>query len=186
MLYFNELCYSQDSKEILIDVSVYPQNYYKDITISKIIIDNQDTYSVSGPSSNPKYTYTDTKNAKNVSLAIPVASCGIVPCKDLLFVYAIAEGTPSPDVPCGFDSTQTMSTLVDLHCIYDSMLTHVREIERDCDIPKNFIDILLRYKAFELYIKTGNYPMAIKYWKKYLSEDKINNIITTKPCGCHG
>ena len=55
MIQFNTLKITQDGKSLIINASVKDLDYYKDILIGSIIIDNQDTYSANGPSSNPIY-----------------------------------------------------------------------------------------------------------------------------------
>ena len=65
------------------------------------------------------------------------------------------------------------------------MLCYIRQIENECEIPKNFIDSILKYKALELSVRTGNYPLAIKYWNKYFSNSNPN-ISTIKTCNCYG
>ena len=57
-------------------------------------------------------------------------------------------------------------------------MNYIRGIECDCSIPKNFIDFILRLKALELCIKTGNYTKAIKYWNRL-------NINPSNEC-CYG
>lgn len=215
MVHFNDLRFSKDSKYLIIDAAIDSQNFYEDVLLDSIIIDNQDTFVSNGPSSNPIYTYkaTDldkvyaipencncspvrvedgsycfvegTGTMKQVRLEIPLSLYGIDPYKDMLFVYVIASGTPSADTPCGLDNSKIMGTVVNLKYIYDNMLCYIRQIENECEIPKNFIDSILKYKALELSIRTGNYPLAIKYWNKYLSNSNPN-ISTIKTCNCYG
>ena len=215
MVHFNDLRFSKDSKYLIIDAAIDSQNLYEDVLLDSIIIDNQDTFVSNGPSSNPIYTYkaTDldkvyaipencncspvrvedgsycfvegTGTMKQVRLEIPLSLYGIDPYKDMLFVYVIASGTPSADTPCGLDNSKIIGTVVNLKYMYDNMLCYIRQIENECEIPKNFIDSILKYKALELSIRTGNYPLAIKYWNKYLSNSNPN-ISTIKTCNCYG
>lgn len=216
MVHFNDLRFSKDGKYLIIDAAIDSQNFYEDVLLDSIIIDNQDTFVNNGPSSNPIYTYKivdindkvystpencncspvrvedgsycfveGTDTMKQVRLEIPLSLYGINPYKDMLFVYVIASGTPSADTPCGLDNSKIMGTVVNLKYIYDNMLCYIRQIENECEIPKNFIDSILKYKALELSIRTGNYPLAIKYWNKYLSNSNPN-IPTIKTCNCYG
>ena len=50
--------------------------------------------------------------------------------------------------------------------IYQQSMKYIRSIESNCDIPKQFIDYILRIKALELAL-IGNYLLAIKYWNKF-------------------
>ena len=185
MIHFDDLRFSRDGKYLIIDTAIDSQDFYTNVFLDRIIIDNQDTFVNNGPSSNPIYTYEVTNSMKQIKLEIQLSLYDINPYKDMLFVYVIASGTPSADTPCGLDNDKIMGTVVNLKGIYDNMLYYIKQIENDCEIPKNFIDSILKYKAFELSIRTDNYPLAIKYWKKYLSN--INpSMPTTKTCNCHG
>lgn len=57
MIHFNELRYSKDNKYLVIDAAIDSQDYYDNVVIDSIIIDNQDTFVANGPSSTPIYTY---------------------------------------------------------------------------------------------------------------------------------
>lgn len=217
MLHFNELRYSDDNKNIIIDASVDSQSYYDNIIINSIIIDNQNTFVTNGPSSNPIYTYNveeeypniysipencncnpvlgdedksycfieELDSMKHIRLVIPASSIKVDVCKDMLFVYVIASGIPGQDTPCGFDNNMIMGTIINLQGIYNNMLYYIREIEKNCSIPKNFIDLILRFKALEVCVRTGNYPLAIKYWNKFYSEQLSSGVNITN-CKCYG
>lgn len=127
------------------------------------------------------FTY-DNDFKKHVRLELPLAALG-VDCNTMLFVYAVASGVPAVNTPCGLDNNKIIGTVVDLQGVYSGIMSYIREIESDCVIPKNLIDNLLKYKALEVSIRTGNYPLAIKYWNNYFKNIKIDTI---KSCGCYG
>ena len=56
MVEFKELKITPDGKNLIINASIKDLEYYKDVYIDSVIIDTQDTYLPSGPSSNPIYT----------------------------------------------------------------------------------------------------------------------------------
>lgn len=58
MINFKELRISECDNSLIIDVEVKDDSYYENIYIDQIIIDTQDTYLGSGPSSNPIYNHT--------------------------------------------------------------------------------------------------------------------------------
>lgn len=122
---------------------------------------------------NDEYCYVEGLDLmKNVRIKVPVSLCGINPTKDMLFVYVITSGTPSSDTPCGFDNYMSMGVVLDLKSVYSNILYYVRQVEDECKFPKDFVDTILKYKALEASIKTGNYPLAIKYWNKYIANSK--------------
>ena len=92
-------------------------------------------------------------------------------------------GIPSPATPCGMDNMITLGTVVDLFPIYCKTISYLKELNSSCSIPKNLIDMILRLKALELSLKTGNYIQAIEYWNKYFIN--IGTNINSTSCGCN-
>lgn len=215
MLEFRELRITPDGNHLIIDVAVREHSYYENVFIDSIIIDTQDTYIQNGPSSKPVYQYKVEEDGVQNLYALPEeCSCNPVlieedksycftygyeegrhvrimlstkdiPLNNMLFVYAIAKGTPAPDTPCGFDNTIIMQTVVDLYPFYQNTLCFLKELNNSCEVPKGFTDMILRLKALELCIRTGNYPQAIKYWKKFFSNNN-RVVVTTSNCKCNG
>ena len=220
MLHFEELRITPDNKYLIIDVSVDKDKYFNNIAIDSIIIDTQDTYSISGPSSNPVYTF-NVEQVYDLTYSLPEqCSCNpikeaeegsycfttkqgvrsvrlILSSKDLLnkdmqpldlgknmfFVYAIATGTPDPSTPCGLDNSQILGTAVNLYPFYQASMKYLSELENECQIPKNFIDMILKFKGLQLSVKMKNYTQAIKYWNKFFSKINYQPSYT---CKCNG
>lgn len=209
MIQFNELRITPDSKHLIIDASIDNSSYYDNVILDSIVIDTQDTYVANGPSSKSIYTYIVdnytysipedcscnpvvsnddkayclTQGGKNIRLTLSAKDLGISLNDNMLFVYAIATGTPAPDTPCGMDNSVVMSTVVNLYPIYQNTMCYLRELDSDCQVPKGFIDMILKVKAVELCIRTGNYTKAISYWKKFfLGKTQV----PTYNCGCNG
>lgn len=196
MIQFNTLKITQDGKNLIISASVKNLSYYTNVLIGSIIIDNQDTYSVSGPSSNPIYKHSfagkdlvtneDIAGLKNINITVSAKEL-LNNNGDLndgiLYVYLIAVGTPSADTPCGMDNVYTLGAALNLRPIYNNGINYIKQVESTCEIPKDFIDFILRYKALDLALKTENYIQANKYWNKFF---KNNNVVSlnTNRCGC--
>ena len=196
MIQFNTLKITQDGKNLIINASVKNLEYYTNVLIGSIVIDNQDTYSVSGPSSNPIYRHSfagkdlvtnkDIAGLKNISITVSAKELldnnGDLN-DDILYVYLIAVGTPSADTPCGMDNVNTLGVALNLRPIYNNGINYIKQVESTCEIPKDFIDFILRYKALDLALKTENYIQANKYWNKFF---KNNNVVSlnTNSCGC--
>lgn len=185
MLHWNELRYSDDGKNLIINVSVNTEEYFQDVFISKITIDNQDTYIDNGPSATPKYTQ-ETEAVKDLQLELPLNTLGLDSCKDILFIYVETEGTPSIDTPCNMDIPKILGVVYNSKGIYNGIMCYIKEIENDCIISKNLIDSLLKYKALLLSIKTQNYGLTVKYWNKFFVSGLPNNISNSLKCNCYG
>lgn len=189
MVEFNSLYINPECNNLIIDVSVLNKPYYNDIYIDSIVIDTQDTFIASGPSSYPVYLHTFNDNEKRVSLNISEGD--FLNLKGafndtLFFIYVILKGTPSPDTPCGEDNSVCVRAVANMFNYYQKAMYYVKEIENTCLIPKKFIDCLLQFKALELSLKTGNYPLAIKYWNKFFKDNYklYGSNFKSLNCGC--
>lgn len=103
---------------------------------------------------------------------------------DLIFVKVYTKGLPSSDTPCGLDINPTIGVVSWLYPIWKKVLKTAQELKDNCTIPKHLIDFILLFKAFQTAVKTGNFVLAIKYWKR-LYKKHINDRINTK-CNCYG
>ena len=127
------------------------------------------------------FTY-GTHARKNVRIQVDLSDLKINVCGTMFFVYAIAEGSVTPDTPPEFNKNKIIGTVTNLYPIYKQTLCYLKELNNNCEIPKGFIDMILKLKGIELCIRTGNYIQAIKFWKKFFS----NTPCKTPRCGCYG
>lgn len=194
MIQFNELRVSSDGKKLIIDAQIKELSYYDNVYIDAIKIDTQDTYIDNGPSTNTIFSY-EVEGDKNIVLPQDVTekrvrfeldskTLGKSLYDNIFFVYVITKGTPSADTPCGMDIPVKMGVAINLYPYYQHLMYYLRDIEKDCIVPKNLIDALLRFKALELSIRTGNYTQAIKYWNKFFVHIKDTSI--NLKCNCNG
>lgn len=103
---------------------------------------------------------------------------------NLFFVYIKTKGTPSADTPCGMDNIVTLGVTSNLYPLYQHAFNYIKDISNTCSIPKNFINFILQYKAFQLSVKIGHYVEAIKQWKRLFND--IKQPITNLNCKCYG
>lgn len=120
------------------------------------------------PMIDPQSDDNDPGGKKNIRIELDSKALGVSLNNTLFFVYVITKGTPSPDTPCGMDNQTTMGVVANLYPFYRSMMCYMKETLNRCDIPKNFLDKYLRFKAFELSLKTCHYTEAINLWNKFL------------------
>lgn len=83
---------------------------------------------------------------------------------------------------CGVDS---LTTVVALYEMMPMMLAALNEFApvTDCEMPRAFMDKILRIKAIELALCLGEYIKAALYWQKFYTAKPI---MKHKTCGCHG
>lgn len=179
MIVFNDLRITPDGENLLIDAMVAPYGYFKDMYISSISIDTEDTFSTGEPSSNAVVVY------ENQDTTVKEHSINITPDR---FKFASLNGHifyvyVSADTPCTMDTEYTLGVALNWQSIYQQGMDHMRKVVNGCcGMPKDFIDYILRFKAFELALRTAQYQLANDRFKKWFAEDgaKFN-----PPCGCN-
>ena len=170
---------------LTITATVKNESYYANVYIDTIQIDTQNTYVENGPSSNVIYTYTASPSTKTVTLTLTEADfLNITLANNLFFIYATATGTPGVDTPCGQDNIVSIGITAFMCPIYNIGLTYIKELNDDCNVSKAFVNFILRYKAFQLALITGNYAFAIWLWNKFIN--LISSVSTVKTCSCYG
>lgn len=213
MIILEQCRIDHDRGQLVIDAVVENLEYYKDVYIASVVIDTDKSYSPNGPSSNPAYlmnfeeeslrVVTDSpctnvsvdedckcgdvytkRGRKRVSLRLDAEDLGVSLNERIFFVYVIATGIPSPHTPCGMDNSYVMGVTVNMRPIYNMSMKYIKELDSTCSIPRGFIDSILRLKAFDLSMKTGNYPIAFKQWDKLLRNK--SSVVPKKGCGCNG
>ena len=183
MIKFNELRISSN-RYLIIDVSVKNEDYYKDVYIKSVSVDTQDTYKDNGPSEARVYYQQFDSNTKTFRLELGIESIKVPLDTNMFFVYVEATGTPAADTPCGMDNKHSVAVAVNMRPVYNMAMSYLKELEGTCTTARGFIDMILRLKAFELSIKTGNFITAIKQWDKLFKNKRI--VSPTKGCGCNG
>lgn len=193
MIQFNELRIVEG--KLIIDISVKELACYDDVKIGSVKLDNQNTFSLNGPSDNAfvvpsgeiHWGDTDHKTAhiELTQRTFLENTSTISLNNDLIFVYALVsdDSVPSPDTPCGMDNAYSSGAVANLKRLYNKGMSYIREVANSCEIPVGFADFILKYKAFVLSLKACDFQQAIKFWNKFFSKDTK---IITRGCGCHG
>lgn len=184
MIVFKDLRITPDGENLLIDAMVAPYGYFKDMYISSISIDTEDTFSTGKPSSNAVVVY------ENQDTTVKEHSINITPDRfkftslngHIFYVYVTVAGTPSIDTPCAMDTEYTLGVALNWQPIYQQGIDHMKKVVNGCcGMPKDFIDYILRFKAFELALRTAQYQLANDRFKKWFAEDEVK---FNPPCGC--
>ncbi len=128
---------------------------------------------------------TTIDGLKNINLEISAKELGLETLSDnIFFIYLAASGVPDPSTPCGMDNKYTVGVAINMRPIYDMSMMYINELSSTCNIPKGFIDSILKLKALDLSLKTGNYLTAIKWWDKLFKNKEV--IVSTRKCNCNG
>lgn len=182
MVVFEQCRIDDEGTKLILDVSIENLSYYDNVYISDIIITTEEGFTSKTDILRNKPEIPD--NCKRLRTCISASDMiGTDFNKHIYFVYIIVKGYPAPNTPCGMDNDTYMCVAVNMRPIYNKAMGYIRELKSSCDIPKGFIDMILRLKAFQLSLRTGNYPVAIEQWETFF-KDRVS-VSSSKNCGCH-
>lgn len=193
MVIFEQLRISDDGKMFFIDVHVNQADYFDNIYLDKIIIATEDQVSEADPLSdynNYVYSKTIEGNEKEIHLALTPAEFNEYFkssdfSSNLFFVYVICKGTVGACTPCRLDELTTLGVTFDYGLLYQKIMGYTRELADNCDVPDDFINLILNFNAFKASVETEHYIPAIKFYNM-LKGYGDNGSVATKGCGCHG
>ena len=193
MIHFNQLTISPDGKYLIVDVTVDSGQDFENVYIGGIKIDNQDSYSCPWrPSANleyeeelPKGTEEEPIKYKHYRWEINAKFLAHKTLDGIFYIYIYARDGSLPDIstPCGEDSTYTFGVVCNMYPFYQQAVNYIKETNRQCKPPQNFIDYILKFKALELAIRTGNYIEANEFYNKYFLGQGKSSVINGG-CGC--
>lgn len=186
MIVINECRINPEGKCLVIEATVDNLEYFDKVYIDSVIVHTDLTYSESPSDDDAVYKVTfEGENKKHIKISITAKDINLSTLNDrIFFVYVYSGGIPAVDTPCGMDNCYTMTVAVNWRPIYNMAMGYIKELGSDCSVPKGFMDMVLRLKAFDLSLRTGNFPMAIKQWDKFFI-NKVS-VSTSKGCGCNG
>lgn len=179
MVQFNELRITHDKNNLIIEVQVIDHEFYENVYIDSISIDNQRTYLGKQPSEDVVYTYEHPEDSNDKLLRLTISSEELPLIGNLFFVYVTTKGAPHVDTPSDLANVRTLDVVTDLQPIYEAVLKIASQVEETCDGDDKLVDLILKINALDLTLKTSNYPLAIKYWNKYFNPERLR-LITTK------
>lgn len=127
----------------------------------------------------------DNSSKKHARLLLKSEDLGVPISGNMFFVYAISSGNPTAATPCELRSPIAVRTVMNLYPVYRQSMIYTKELGDTCSIPKNFIDYILKIRALDIAIRTGNYNEAIRYWN-ILFKNLYYNSEPVNMCGCYG
>lgn len=165
---------------LIADIQISDMSFFEDVYIDTVCFDTQDTFIETGPSSKARVIYSadQDENIKKVNLSVDIDTLQ----DKLIIVYVITKGSVSQDAPCSMKNDEGTAVVYRKFPIYAQAVKGLKSFDC-CDIPREFIDFILRVYAFELSVKVGNIVKAIEYWKRFFVNEKKR---IKSGCGCHG
>lgn len=189
MIKFNEIKIVGDTLQL--DIQVNDKLNYQHVYIDEILIDVisntsdspfAETFQNIIPSEKAVEVYPlDTDNdIKRIVMDVPLSLLDVIDStKNLFLIYVKTKGEPDNNC-CKIG--WSVGVGLNLKPIYTNALNLLKTLGDNCEIPIGLMDYIFKIEAFDLAIKTGNYTLAIDYWKKFFSKDIYKSI--NHPCGC--
>lgn len=169
-----------DGNDVVFDIE--EGCYYKwlnsqevQITSTKSVqVDKDDIYMYNGKDITLYVQDTIPLNVKHARIELKQEDFCQPLADTMFFVYVKCRGTepgkapiPTMDCPCNQQDELTLGVCVNEFLIYRRFMCLMRELLNDCEIPKEFIDLYLRWESVKMCIATGHYSEAILYWKRF-------------------
>lgn len=171
MITFDNIAIDEARNTLNIKFHIDENPWYNDVHLKYIKIDNQETFSPSGPSLNPIYekTYEEENPSRDDDITIYLDTDFPTPYdNDLLIIYVKADGEPASDTPCGYEYDLVVGVGYYQRPVYLKIFKALKkDFEDVCEPPKRFINEYLKYKMVDLAISTGNLIEAVKYYKEF-------------------
>lgn len=184
MIEFKELRVSNENKCIIVDVEIIGVDNWENIGIDAIRIESQDTYNeLNQDSISPVYESDLNSYKKSVQLLISQEDLDNVGLKadilkDLFYVTVSLKGSYPANTPEEFKMMSRLGVVFNTYPVYADVIKHLQNTSKCCEIPDTFVDYILKYKAFEVALKAGHWPLANKYWNKFFKK-------SIKTCKCY-
>lgn len=208
MIEFKELYIDPQHKCLIIDVYIEDLSYYEGVVIDSIILDTENKYLPSEEAyeslvlysqDNPSMNILNTEGGRHVRIELNQSILDVLQPEGTEYkitlsnnhMYTVtvnADTSNAPNIglsPCGCSEATVTRSLMDMQPIYNSLMAGIKQVAADCTIPKTLIDNVLRMNALDSALKTGNYPLAAKFWNTFYSNSTTPSI-KTRNCGCHG
>lgn len=193
MVLFDMLRISDDGKRMYINLHVNKADYFENIYLDSLTIIPADKVletSPTVPSEDYVYKKVFDDGLKEANMVLLPTDMNEKYKKsdfssDLFFVYVKVKGTPDACTPCRLDEEITIGVTFDINMLYQAVMQFTRQLSNKCDIPQEFLDLILLWNGFKAAIETEHYIVAIDFWKK-LFHNKNSTTSFIKGCGCHG
>lgn len=200
MVIFDQLRITDGGDKMLIDVHVNKADYFKDLYLESITVIPADKVLESSPdvpSKNYLYKKIFIDDVKEASIVLTandftrkwetdtskIAFHQGDMSKTLFFVYVKCRGKVNECAPCRLDELVTLGVTFDEKMLYQMVMGYTKELADSCNVPRNFIDFILRWNGFKASIETEHYVEAIKFWNMLFGNGAMVSHVFNCNCG---
>jgi hypothetical protein len=165
MIKFNSIQIALDNSFLAINAEVLSDSQYDTFYINKIVIDNNDTYTINGASETPVYEEEFDTGTREIDLKIPSNTITNGIENKMFIVYVYVKDTTNPN-------TLTVQSygVFNYGYFYRRSLNYLSEFcGCNNNVPNNFINYSLQAQAIDFSIRTGNYIKAVTLFNKFIT-----------------
>lgn len=205
MIIFDQLRVSDDGRRLYINAHVNKAEYFENIFIDTLTIMTSDKVLETNPHEPTEdYIYKQEFEGTQKEINLVLEANDFIKTweedaqamrfnvadmsRTMFFVYVKVKGTPDACTPCTLDEEITVGVTFDEHLLYQRVMGFTKSLADNCQIPKDFIDLILLWNAFKAAIETEHWIPAIRFWKMLFDRGRegVPANIALKTCGCHG
>ena len=207
---FDQLGVSDSGKNMKLVFHVDTASYFSNVYLENITIVTADKVSKENIWEPPTENYIykkkyDSTIDKSDNLIIPWNDPNLTNftktdfSSDLFFVYVKTTPVTDPCCPCAEASEYTLVVTFDINTLYQNIMNYTKALGNDCQVPNEFIDLILLWNSFKAAVETEHYLDAIKFYNLLFGKASDDpdldgshspyGYVLAKPsknCGCHG
>jgi hypothetical protein len=174
MIQFNELRITPDAKYLIIEAEVKSDSYFEDVSLYCLQI-----IKVKDEKGNTELVLEDYFEDSSKAIEIAKEDGKIKKVRYKLeagdlninftdsFLKVIISSTGNATSPEGYANHDISSPVLNLYPFYVHTISNIKNLDTTCYTNTALIDCILRFKALELALKTGDEHLAVQYWFKY-------------------
>ena len=199
MVIIEQFRISDDGLQMYIDAHVNKSEGFEDVYIKYVGIRTADktlemtTADSFEPQDTLCYYKEYAEGQKEIHLTLEPKDFNLLFTKtnfsdDLFFLHIKTEGALSPECaecyPCDMQSEVTTSTTFDIQMLYQKVMNYTKELAISCNIPKDFVNLILLWNGFNASVETEHYVSAIKFYNMLFSPEGSSIGTPVRKCGC--
>jgi hypothetical protein len=175
MIQFNELRITPDANYLIIEAEIKSDSYFENVSLYCLQI-----IKVTDEKGNTEPVLEDYFNESTKAIEIAKEEDKIKKVRYKLnagdlnninftdsFLKVVISSTGDATSPEGYANNDISSPVLNLYPFYVHTISNIKNLDTTCYTNTALIDCILRFKALELALKTGDEHLAAQYWFKY-------------------